>query len=44
MRAAASTCHTLSVIARFNRAIQYFALFVIHTGNAGYWMPRFRGA
>jgi hypothetical protein len=32
--------HTLAVIARFNRAIQYSETVVVHSMAAAYWIPR----
>ena len=36
--------HTLGVIARLDRAIQYAAASRIKRGLRVYWMPRLRGA
>ncbi|MDD1520212.1 hypothetical protein DCG74_09185 [Bradyrhizobium sp. WBAH42] len=35
--------HTLGVIARLDRAIQYAGAAVGHREAAAYWIPRFRG-
>ncbi|WP_247463092.1 hypothetical protein, partial [Bradyrhizobium sp. 62] len=37
---AARACHTLTVIARLDRAIQYTEAAVIHGEAAAYWIPR----
>src|SRR3954452_9410603 len=36
----ACPCHTLAVIARLDRAIQYSEAAVIHGEAAAYWIPR----
>ncbi|WP_409191840.1 hypothetical protein [Bradyrhizobium sp. RDM4] len=36
-------CHTLAVIARLDRAIQYSETIEVHREAAAYWIPRLRG-